>query len=438
MIEKSPLIQEDDLAKALLKSPSGKLASLIDKINENYEYWDTVKYKKAPGYTSFDVWTYVKASRLKMQIKVWDKYNIKFSLTPEMQKICHEFDLKCGMSWNPNTIIPADFKEQFMVSTIMEEAISSSQMEGAVTTRQVAKEILRKEMQPKDVSQQMIVNNYHAIQFITENKDAPLSANLILQLHRIMTENTLNNSLGVGAFRNNDNVVVENGITHEIIHVPPSYTEIPDFIKELCTFFNDKETDRFIHPVIRAIIIHYMLAYIHPFVDGNGRTARALFYWYMIKQNYWLTEYLSISRIISRSKKSYEKAYQYSEIDGMDIGYFVTYHLKVIEQAYKELLLYIEKKQNEKRAANTFLLLGDINERQAQVIQMFTENPQCVITVKDLQVKFMITPTTAKNDIIGLLDRGLLREISFNKVKKGYIKGDMFDDVVKAVLNGKN
>lgn len=45
-----------------------------------------------------------------------------------------------------------------------------------------------------------------------------------------------------------------------------------------------------------------MIAYMHPFVDGNGRTARALFYWYMLKSGYWLTEYLSISRVIAKSK----------------------------------------------------------------------------------------------------------------------------------------
>ena len=58
-----------------------------------------------------------------------------------------------------------------------------------------------------------------------------------------------------------------------------------------------------------------MLAFIHPFVDGNGRTARSLVYWYMMKKGYWLTEYLSISRIIYRNKAQYEKAFLYTEAD---------------------------------------------------------------------------------------------------------------------------
>ena len=176
-----------------------------------------------------------------------------------------------------------------------------------------------------------------------------------------------------------------------------------------------------------------MVAYMHPFVDGNGRTARALFYWYMLKQGYWLMEYMSVSRVIANSKKSYEKAYQYSESDSMDIGYFIIYNLKVLDKAFKQLQTYLKKKQDEKLLANTFLQLGNINERQALIIRMFINNPNEVLTVKDIQVKFLITATTAKSDIVGLMQRGLLSEISFNKVKKGYIKGENFDDSIKQI-----
>ena len=94
---------------------------------------------------------------------------------------------------------------------------------------------------------------------------------------------------------------------------------------------------------------------------------------------------------------------------------------------------YIKKKQDEKILANTFLQLGNINERQAQIIRMFIDNPNEVLTVKDVQAKFLITPTTAKSDLIGLVQRDLLNEISFNKVKKGYIKGEKFDESIKQI-----
>ena len=248
-----------------------------------------------------------------------------------------------------------------------------------------------------------------------------------------MTEKTLENPEDAGRLRRNDDVVVEDGITHEVVHMPPSYEELPTFVEELCHYFNETDAKIFVHPIIRGIIIHFMVAYMHPFVDGNGRTARALFYWYMLKQGYWLMEYMSVSRVIASSKKSYEKAYQYVESDGMDVGYFIIYNLKVLEKAFKQLQAYLKKKQEEKTLANTFLQLGNINERQAQIIRMYIDNPNEVLTVKDVQTKFMVTATTAKSDITGLMQRGMLSEISFNKVKKGYIKGEDFDESIKQI-----
>ena len=78
-------------------------------------------------------------------------------------------------------------------------------------------------------------------------------------------------------------------------------------------------------------------------------------------------------------------------------------------------------------------IAGNINERQAQIIRMYIDNPNEVLTVKDVQANFLITPTTAKSDLIGLVQRGLLNEISFNKVKKGYTKGDNFDESIKQI-----
>ena len=242
-----------------------------------------------------------------------------------------------------------------------------------------------------------------------------------------MTEKTMQHPDDAGRFRCNDDVVVENGITHETVHTPPSYREIHQFVDELCEFFNERNGKQFIHPIIRGIIIHFMISYVHPFSDGNGRTARAMFYWYMLRQGYWLTEYLSISRVIAKSKKSYEKAFLYTEADDMDIGYFVSYNLRVLEQSFKQLQDYIKRKQNEKQAANIYLRMGDFNERQAQIIKLFVDDPTVLITIKDLQVKFGISPTTAKSDIVGLLNKNIITEVALNKVKRAYIRGTGLD-----------
>lgn len=415
----------------MLHQPSAHVGDMIDKINETFEYWDSIKYKKCPtGCTPQQLWTFVKAARRINNIKVWDKYDVRLSLTNSMQKMCHQFDMYWGGSWGNNSIIDTNNKEQYLISSLMEEAIYSSQMEGAATTRKVAKEMLRKKMTPRDKSQQMIHNNYQTIQYIVEHKDEPLSEELLLQIHRLMTDNTMQNPEDAGRFRNNNDVVVENGITHETVHTPPSYKDIPQFIKDLCEFFNDKNPRQFIHPIIRGIVIHFMISFVHPFVDGNGRTARAMFFWYMLREGYWLTEYLSISRVIAKSKKAYEKAFLYTEADGMDIGYFVAYNLRVLEQSFKQLQAYIKRKQEEKKAASLFLRMGDFNERQAQIIKLFADDSNALVTIKDLEVRFGVSPTTAKTDIIGLLEKNIVSEISLNKVKRAYVKGDGLDEIL--------
>ena len=439
MIEKPPFFTETDLAKVMFdksQRTDEKLIELIDKINNEYEYWDTVKYKKRPEScaSAQELWVRIKASRITATVYTWDKYNISFGLTNRMQRMCHEFDMNFGGTWGNDSVLNNKNKENYLISSLMEEAIFSSQMEGAATTRKLAKEMLRKKMTPKDRSQQMIANNYQTIQFIVENKEQVLTPELIYHIHFLMTEKTLDNPEDAGRLRTNDNVVVADGITNEVVHTPPPYNELPAFINELCQYFNENNAKKFVHPIIKGIIIHFMVAYMHPFVDGNGRTARALFYWYMLKQGYWLMEYMSVSRVIANSKKSYEKSYLYVESDYMDLGYFIIYNLKVLEKAFKQLQSYLKKKQDEKLMASTFLQLGNINERQANIIRMFIVNPQEILTVKDIQTKFRISPTTAKTDIMGLVTRGFLKEISFNKVKKGYIKGDDFEELTKTVI----
>ena len=432
-IEKAPSISQEDLLSAMLLTPNDKVQEVVNKVNETFEYWDTIKYKRCPeGCTPQQLWTYVKAARVKSMMSVWGKYGITLTLTNQMQRMCHEIDMNWGGSWGTDSIIGDENKEQYLVGSLMEEAIYSSQMEGAATTRKVAKEMLRKKMTPKDKSQQMIANNYQTIQFIVSHKDALLTPELLLQIHQLMTEHTMQNPQEAGCFRSNNDVVVENGITHETVHIPPTYDEISNFVEDLCRFFNEQDAPQFIHPIIRGIIIHFMVAYVHPFADGNGRTARALFYWYMLKQGYWLTEYLSISRVIAKSKKSYEKAFLYTEADDMDMVYFVAYNMRVLQQSFKQLQDYIKRKQEEKRAATSFLRIGNINARQAQIIKMFADDSNLVVTIADLQAKFLVSPTTAKADVVGLMNMGLLSEISFNKVKKGYIKGEQFDEITKS------
>ena len=431
MMELPPKIEKKALSDALFGKTSEEINLLVDEINEEYDYWDKVKYKKPlpNGVTPEMLWSYVKASRVKQSVMIWDKYGIKLCVTSQMQRLCHEFDMLFGSFWSSDNDSQSAERKYYLASSLMEEAIYSSQMEGASTTRVVAKEMLRKNKSPKDKSQQMIVNNYNTIQYITQHRNDPLTEENLLQIHQLMTENTLDDPNNAGRFRTNDEVVVADVIANEIVYTPPTYKEIPGFLDAICYMFNEDNPRIFLHPIIKGIIIHFMLAYMHPFVDGNGRTARALFYWYMLKENYWLTEYMSISRVIAKSKKSYEKTFRYSENDGNDIGYFVAYNLRALKISFQQLSDYIQKKQKEKKSANAFMAAGNVNQRQALILQYFAEDPDLVLTVKEVQSRFSVASMTARKDLSELVQHGYLQEIAINKVTRGYLRGLKFDEL---------
>lgn len=422
MIELPPKIDRKTLVNALLKGIDPNIMPVVDKVNADYEYWDKAKYKKLPeGFTPQMLWTNVKASRLRSTIPVWNKYGINLCVTSQMQRLCHEFDMKFGSFWEVEGDSQSAEKKYYLSSSLMEEAIYSSKMEGASTTRIVAKDMLRKKKSPQNKSQQMIVNNYNTIQYIVEHKEQPLTEELLLTIHRLMTEKTLDNPEDAGRFRTNDKVVVADMVEGDIIYTPPSFQEIPEFVESLCNFFNNDNPRTFIHPIIRGIIVHFMLAFMHPFVDGNGRTARALFYWYMLKEGYKLTEYMSLSRVIAKSKANYEKSFRYVENDGNDMGYFVAYNLKALETSFQQLREYIQRKQQEKKAASTFMMAGNINYRQAIVLQRLKDEPDTIFTVKDVQELFSVSSMTARKDLADLVQQGYLTEIAINKVTRGYI-----------------
>lgn len=429
MIEDPPKSDfNSETAISLIINPEYR--SYFRKVDENYYYWDKVKYNSPEGINPKDFWAAIKLSRMSSVVS-FGKYNFKYKINDFMQKYLHDFDMNFGGTLSSDNLITEKTKQYYLLSSIMEEAIASSQMEGASTTRKVAKEMLRKQKKPKDPSQQMILNNYKTIRFLSENKNEPLTKELLLEIHRQITEKTLENPEEEGKFRNSNDIVVSNNITGEVAHNPPDYNEIETILNDLCDFANTDET--FIHPIIKAIIIHFVISFLHPFTDGNGRTARSLFYWYMLKKGYWLTEFLSISRIIYASKDKYEKVFLYTEHDDYDLGYFINYNLVVLNKAFIELTKYLERKAKEQAALFEFKTIIGINERQAQIIKIAIEKPSTIFISKDLQTELGVSVKTIRSDLEGLVQMGLLKTYPLNQRLVGYLRAEDFEDKIREI-----
>lgn len=403
--------------------------NFVAKHEKDYPYWDKAKYLFPANSNKKLFWAALRFRRTTNSLRIqFGKYIFYLPHGNYFLELLHQFDMHFGGS-SPNSqdVIPEKNKQYYQISSAMEEAIASSQMEGANTTRKVAKEMLRKQQKPKDKSQQMIVNNYKTIRFLLEHKDETLSKKLLLRIHKLITEKTLDNPTQEGAFRTSDDIVVQDATSGEVAHQPPKAKELPKLIDQLIDFANSDSPTFFIHPIIKAIIIHFMISFFHPFVDGNGRTARSLLYWYMLKKGYWLTEYLSVSRIIYKSKKKYENAFLYTEHDNLDLGYFIQYNLAVMKKSYDELNLYLERKRSEQSDIIIFSGIKGINERQAHILKVATEKPKTIFVCKELLTTFSVSTKTIRSDLQELVKLGFLTEIGLNKRLVGYIRSEGFE-----------
>jgi Fic family protein len=428
MLENAPLFINDKTTIPLMVEL--QMSGELKKIQDEYLYWDKVKYRTKHS-DKQAVWNAVKLHRkLNSKNVRFGKYEFSYIITDYLQRALHHFDLNIGGMLGSNIGIAETDKTKFIISSIMEEAISSSQMEGANTTRKKAKEMIQQEQKPKTKSEQMIMNNYVTMKHIIQHKNDDLTPENLLEIHKLISNKTLENSEEEGMFRHNDEIFVANMSNGEIVHLPPAKEELKQLIQDLCFFFNHDSKD-FTHPIIKGCIVHFMIGWIHPFTDGNGRTARALFYWYMLKKGYWLTEYLSISRIIKDTKSQYENAYLYSEKDENDLGYFITYHVKTMEKAFEALKEHIGRKQKEVVQSAKFLKIPQVNDRMAQILKIIHDDSDRVLNSKEIEKRFDISNFTARTDLRGLVNLGFLEIIQVNKIKQNFIKSKDFNEILK-------
>ena len=383
-----------------------------------YIHWHKLRYLTSPiDLTTEEWWVALKLARSSQlkQLPLQDKAGkpFHFAITDQTIEYLHYIDQGAGghIEMFENGVANPKERDRYIVHSLIEEAITSSQLEGATTTRRVAKEMLRTERHPRDKSEQMILNNYITMRLIRERINKPLSKQLIFDFHRHLTEKTLDDPDTVGRFRGEkEDVKVYESIENNILHTPPSALELEKRIQFLCDFANEKMPTFFIHPVLRAIILHFWLAYDHPFVDGNGRCARALFYWLMLRQGYWLSEYISISQIITKGPSRYGRAFLYTENDGNDLTYFILYHLELVTKAIRELHSYIARKsasiqKTEKLLRSTSL---DLNYRQLSLLSHALRHPEAVYSIKIYQKSHKIVYQTARADLLDLSSKGLL------------------------------
>jgi Fic family protein len=383
----------------------------------HYQHWDELKYRKPPeGLTHEDWWLGLKMRRQtgNRRIPLKDTSGNEFSfVVPDLvTNLLHQIDRGGGTFVEiPEQVTSIEHRDRYVVRSLMEEAITSSQLEGAATTREVAKKMLAEGRKPRDRGEQMIVNNYATMRHILELKDQPLSPEMVLQIHREISEDALDIPGGAGRFRRANEEINISDLEGTVFHTPPAAAELPARLATMCDFANGRTPDFFVHPVIRGIILHFWLAYDHPFVDGNGRTARALFYWQMLHSGYWLFEFISISQFLRKAPVQYGTAFLHTETDENDLTYFLIHQAEIIRRALKELHDYVGRKSSETSACLDALQKHpELNHRQQALIAHALRHPGFVYNIAGHGARHAVVYQTARTDLLSLGKRGLLTQ----------------------------
>ena len=407
-----------------------------EDLDRHYLHWDKLRRYPAPAdLTHREWWLSVKLKRAGRPIGLKDKSDrpFKFSVPDLVTKDLHQVDFNAGgMGSVPEPITNPHTRDRYLVSSLMEEAITSSQLEGAVTTREVAKEMIRTGRKPRDTSERMILNNFKVMQRIRKLKSSPLTPELVFQIHRLVTEDTLDDPTAAGRLRRGDEKRVVADDFGTVFHDPPEAEELSGRLEAMCSFANGTTPDFFIHPAVRAMILHFWLAYDHPFVDGNGRTARALFYWAMLHRGYWLFEFISISKILKQAPAKYGRSFLYTETDDNDLTYFLLAQSKVIRRAIRELHEYLERKTTELREVEWQLrALNLFNHRQMEIIRHALKHPGQRYTVASHQESHQTSYQTARTDLLNLAANGILDQGKLGKMMVFYSPPDLSERLLR-------
>ncbi len=380
-----------------------------------YLHWDELRHRTAPEGSDVKTWwKQLKAIRrfsyVEVPLRDTAGAPFQFSLPNELHRKVHELDrIMSGQG-----AVPAEVKgaarDRYLLAGIREEAIRSSQLEGAVTTRRDAIEMLRTGRSPQTNDERMIANNYAAIQWIRDQARRALTPAMVIEVQRILTEGAIEIVDGSGRLRRHDETItVVDPSDNEVVHTPPHADELETRLAAMCEFANSLHTPgAFIHPILRAITLHFWLAYDHPFVDGNGRTARALFYWSMLNQGYWLTEFVAISTNIREAPAQYARAFLFTESDDNDLTYFFFHQIDVVERAIRSLFDYLEVEKAETASLARRLERASVNPRQLALLAHAVRKPATEYTIASHQQRHGIVYDTARVDLLDLARRGFL------------------------------
>nr|WP_139763101.1 Fic family protein [Salmonella enterica] len=337
-----------------------------------------------------------------------------FVLTPNIMSVCEQVGKHARSKNSP----PDSGAGKELTALSMEEPITSSQLEGANTTTLVARDMLESSRAPRTEDEHMIAGNARLMAEIPDLLQEPLTPDLIRRFHAVGMGGINDEKYRPGEFRDTDDVVIAD-YDGNIVHQPPAATDLQVRLQMVCDFVND--TGSYVHPLVKACVLHFMIAHEHPFRDGNERTSRGLFYWYMLKSEYDVFKYISISQLLHAAPAKYAHSYQYTETDDMDLSYYLEYQASIIHRAMTRLLQYVDDLVARAARIDHFLYksgsLSRLSGRQVTLLNIILAEPGKKYSAAGVAEALGVSDNKARNDLRTLVRENLLTEISENDQK---------------------
>lgn len=404
--------------------------------------WDEVRHRsREAGLSAESVWWCTRALREThlQPVGVVDDQGRAFRLAPTLltlQEHLREIDLALGGSVSSGFEIGAADRDRVLLRSLTEEALRSSEIEGAVTTRARARAMLTSGAPPQSRDERMVVNTFRAMTFVQRHRDTPITVDHLRQLHLLVVEGTLDDPDDAGRFRSHDDdvrVVAEG--SGEVVHTPPPAEELSARLEALLAFANARESSSselpWLHPALRAIVVHFLLGWLHPFVDGNGRCARLLWYWVMLRNGYWLAEFLSLSEAIKARKVAYYRAFLDTECHGNDLTYFAVMHVKAVSDAIQRLRDRLERHRMRMNAVQEDLGTLRLNHRQKNLLLHALRHPGERYSFETHARHHGVVYATGRADLMDLAKRGLLPETLEGRTRIFVAPRDLQERIVR-------
>ncbi|RLG44562.1 MAG: hypothetical protein DRN92_07815 [Thermoproteota archaeon] len=252
---------------------------------------------------------------------------------------------------------------------------------------------------------QEVLNYLEALEKIPQfAKRNPFKKGDLLEIHKIVTKDTLENPKDEGAFRDRQ-VFVGNRVTGRIIFIPPPTEQVPQLIDDFLGWFNSKEVEE-IDPVIQAGVTHYELVRIHPFIDGNGRTARIMATLVFYKRGFDVKRFFALDDYYDHDRRAYYEALRNVDQNTLDLTGWLEYFTEGVAvsiKAVKDKVIGLSKNIKFLKERGQIAL----TERQMKIVERIVENDK--ITVGEVSKIFGISRQAALKEMNKLIDLGVVQ-----------------------------